>query len=46
MSELLAMLEKLLALTEPFVDAMTDVEREDWQFISARVADIRDGDAV
>lgn len=43
MSDLLDVLEHLLAITERFVDAMTETEREEWQDISARTADLRDG---
>jgi hypothetical protein len=42
-SELLDMLETLLALTEQFKDDMDGSERDLWSRISARTADIREG---
>lgn len=39
----LDLLEELLSLTEPMKDRMTPEQRDAWQDISARAADLRDG---
>jgi hypothetical protein len=46
---LLGMLESLLSITAQFIEGDVQLEhadREEWQRISAEVADIRDGDQV
>ena len=43
---LLDLLEELLSLTEPYLSGMTPEERNQWQSISAQVADLRDGTDV
>jgi hypothetical protein len=44
--EMMDMLEKLLAITESLKHEMDRSDREEWSAISARTADIRDGEDV
>ncbi|RDJ35713.1 MAG: hypothetical protein DWQ19_12920 [Crenarchaeota archaeon] len=39
---MLNMLEKLLSMTEPLLDRLDPVDRDDWYKISARTADLRE----
>lgn len=45
-AEMLDMLEELLSLTEPLRDQLHGDEYKAWERISAKTADIRDGEEV
>jgi hypothetical protein len=43
-NELVDKLEELLSITSPLTDYMSPEDHETWQHISARVADLREGE--